>query len=124
MSWRDSNGSTTYGVDKLDLSAKYSGAYLTTRIIMTDRMTLLNYNVINIAYRSLPTNTTFNISAKVNNGSMTAFSAGDCTDDIMRQIFVTEVDINNATKVQVKIAPTVSGNTAPEIEAFEILLNN
>lgn len=123
VSWRDTNTGTTYGIDKLDLSAKYGGAYLTTRAIMVDRFSFMKYGLVNIAYRLLPTNTTFTVSAKVNNGSMTAFSAGDCNDDTQRAIFATKIDINDATKVQIKIAPSISANTAPEIEAFEVVVN-
>ena len=123
VSWKDTNGSTTYGVDKLDLSEKYSGAYLTTRVIMADRFVLLNFNVINIGYRSLPTDTGFTISKKVNSGSFEVIDSGDCNDDTQRKVYMTEVDINDATTVQIKIAITVSSNTAPEIEAFEVVVN-
>lgn len=123
VTWKDTNGGTSYGVDILDLSNKYSAAYLTTRVIMADRMAFLNYNVVNIGYRTLPANTTFGISKKVNGGAMTAIVAGDCTDDVQRKIFMTSIDINDATTLQVKIAPTVSANTAPEIEAFEVVVN-
>ena len=123
VTWKDTTTGTVYGVDKLDLSNKYSGAYLTTRVIMADRMTLLNYNVINIAYRTLPTNTTFAIAKKVNNGSFEVIDAGDCSNDTQRNIYMTEVDINDATTVQIKITPSVSVNTAPEIEAIEVVLN-
>jgi len=122
--WKDTTTGTVYGVDKLDLTLKYTNAYMTTRAIMANRFALLNYNVVNIAYRTLPANTTFTISAKVNGGSMTAFTTGEVQDDTMRQIFSTEVNIDDATKVQVKIAPTVSGNTAPELEEFEVNVNN
>jgi hypothetical protein len=123
VSWKDTNSGTVYGVDKLDLSAKYSGAYLMTRIMMADRFALLNYNVVNIAYRSLPENTTFTVSKKVNNGSLVAFDVSECENDIIRNIFATEIDISDATTVQIKIAPTVSSNNAPEIEAFEVVVN-
>lgn len=123
VAWKDTNSGTTYGVDKLDLAAKYAAPYLTTRVIMADRMNLLNYSLVNIGYRSLPASTTFTISAKKNNGSMTAISAGDCKDDVQRNIFMSQVDINDAATLQVKIAPSVSGNTAPEIEAIEINVN-
>lgn len=119
VTWKDG---VTYGVDKLDLSNKYSGAYMTTRNIMVDRMTSLNYGVINIANRLLPSGTTFNVYKKVNHaGSFTQIT--ETQKDDLRKIFTTEVDINNANILQVKIAPTVSGNNAPEIEAFDVMLN-
>lgn len=122
VSWKDTNSGTVYGVDKLDLSNKYAAAYFITRVMMLDRTALLTYGVVNIGYRTLPENTTFTISAKKNNGSMTAISAGDCTDDTMRNVFMSEVDAGEATSAQIKIAPSVSGNNAPEIEAVEIIV--
>jgi hypothetical protein len=123
VTWKDTTTGTVYGVDKMDLEAKYAGAYLMTRVMMADRFALLTYNLVNIAYRTLPANTTFTVSKKVNDGSIVAFDAGDCQDDVQRKIFSTEVNIDDATTVQIKIAPTVSTNSAPEIEGFEVVVN-
>lgn len=122
VSWKDNNSGTTYGVDKLDLNNKYPSPFITTRVIMVDRMTLLNYNVVNIGYRTL-NGQSFIIYKKVNNGTTDAIDSNDCQDDSDRNIFMSEIDINNATTLQVKVSPTVSGNNAPEIEAIEINVN-
>jgi hypothetical protein len=119
VTWKDG---VTYGVDKLDLALKYSGAYMTTRNIMVDRMTSLNYGVINIAHRLLPAGTLFNVYKKVNHASSFTQITDTQVNDL-NKIFTTEVDINNANILQVKIAPTVSGNTAPEMESFDVMLN-
>ena len=130
VSWKDTTPAvggtpqTLYGVDIMDLTKKYSGAFMTTRMIMADRFSLLTYNVVNIGYRLLPTSTTFTISKKINGGVWESLGTVDCSDDTDRKIFCTEVDINDATTVQIKIAPTIKNNTAPEIEAFELLVNS
>lgn len=121
--WKDTTTGTVYGVDKLDLSLKYATPFITTRVIMADRMTLLNYNVVNIAYRSMPTGTGIKIYKKVNNVGFDEIIGTDCSNDIDRNIYMTEVDINNATSCQVKIMPQVTANLAPEIESFEVVLN-
>lgn len=123
VSWKDTTSGTVYGVDKLDLTLKYPSAYLVTRVIMAERMVSLNYNVVNIAYRLLPTSTLFTISKKVNSGAYVVFDVADCQDDTMRNMYMTKVDINDATTVQVKIAITTSLNTAPEIEVFQLVVN-
>lgn len=124
VTWKDTNnGTTTYGVDKYDFTKKYTGAFMTTRVIMVDRMFLLNYNVINVAYRSLPENTYFEIYRKVNNGAFEKFENAEVSNDTMRNIYMTEIDINNATTAQVRIKPIVVDNNAPEIEMFEVVIN-
>jgi len=123
VTWKDTTTGTVYGVDKLDLSLKYPSPYVTTRIMMNSRILMQNYNVVNVGYRLLPTNTVINIYKKVNYGSFTLIDPTDCSVDTDRNVVMSEVDINNATTVQVKIAPTVSGNTAPEIDYFEVLIN-
>ncbi len=123
VSWKDTTTGTVYGVDRLDLTLKYSGAYMTTRVIMTDRMSLLNYTQVEVGYRTMPDPTTFTISKIVNNATISPFSAGECLNDSDRNVFRTNVNIDNAATLQIKIAPTVSVNLAPEIELFEVNVN-
>jgi hypothetical protein len=123
VSWKDTNSGTTYGIDKLDLSAKYSGAYMTTRVTIADRYSLITFSTVDIGYRTLPVNTTFTVSKNVNGAGFSAFDAGDCSDDTQRKVFSTDIDVNDATTLQIKIAPTVSGNTAPEMEEFKVGVN-
>lgn len=118
VAWRDVSGN--FGVDVYDLTTKYASAYLITRVIMADRFNLLNYGVISVGYRTLPTNTTFTLSTKRNNGSFVAMTAGEVEKDVIKNVFRSKIDINDATTLQVKIAPSVSTNDAPEIEAIAI----
>lgn len=121
VAWKDTTSGTVYGVDVLDLTAKYSGAYFITRVITLAREKLLNYGVVNVPYRLKPTNTDIKIHSKINNGSMAEIT--DRLDDTGRQLVETKVDINEASKIQVKIEMTASANTAPEIESAIIDIN-
>lgn len=119
VSWKDTNGGTTYGVDILDLTAKATTAYLVTRVVMADRTKLLNYGLVNVAYRSLPTGTSFTVQKKVNTDA--AFSSAISGNvDTKRMLFATKVDINDAVRAQVKVNFVASANTAPEMEMTEV----
>lgn len=122
VSWKDTNGGTTYGVDILDLNNKASVAYFISRVIMANRTTLLNFGLVHTAYRSLPTGTSIEVRKKVN--ADTVF--GDAISgnvDAKRMIHSTKVDINDATRVQVKVSLVASGNDAPEVEMAEVNVN-
>lgn len=122
VSWKDTNGGTTYGVDILDLSAKATTAYFVTRVIMADRTTLLNYGLVHAAYRLLPTNTSITVQKKVN--SDTTFGSAITTAvDAKRLLTSTKVDINDAVRVQLKVNLVASANTAPELEVVEVNVN-
>lgn len=122
VSWKDTNGGTTYGVDVLDLTAKATLAYFVTRVIMADRTTLLNYSTVHAAYRSLPTGTSITVQKKVN--SDTSFgSAITAKVDAKRLLTSTSVDINDAVRVQLKVSLVASANTAPELELAEVNIN-
>ena len=122
VSWKDSTDpeSIVYGVDILDLTKKYTGAFMSSRVIMADRFSLLNYTLVEIGHKGLPEDTSFTISKKVNHGDWEAIAEADCSNDSDRDIFSTDVDINEATTVQIKIAPVVDENNAPEIEALRL----
>jgi len=119
VSWKDTNGSTTYGVDILDLTAKATLAYFTTRVIMADRTKLLNYGLVNVAYRSLPTGTSLSVQKKVNADSSFGTAIG-ARVDTKRMILATEVDVNDAVRVQLKVNLVASANLAPEVEMAEV----
>lgn len=126
VTWKDNTVPATpvYGVDKLDLTKKYTGAYMSTRAIMVDRYQLLNYKDVNIAYRKLPDNTGFSIFKKVNSESYEEIIEAECNNDTDRKIYSTDIDINDATNLQIKIKSNVSNNDAPEIEMFEVNVND
>jgi len=122
VGWKDTTGGTTYGVDVLDLTAKATVAYFVTRVIMADRTSLLNYGLVQSCYRLLPANTSIEVRKKVN--ADTVFSSAITSKvDTKRMLVATSVDINDATRAQVKTSLIASGNTAPEIEVVEIGVN-
>jgi hypothetical protein len=120
VAWKDTTSGTVYGVDKLDLSNKYNGAYFTTRYIMPSRSRDTNYPGAYVGYRTLPANTDIVISASLNGE---AFGVVASVDDVQRTIKETTEELGDTTKLQVKISTTASGNTAPEIEEGGILVN-
>lgn len=86
---------------------------------MADRTKLLNYGLVNVAYRSLPTGTSFTVQKKVNTDA--AFSTAISGKvDAKRMLFATAVDINDAVRAQVKVNFVASANTAPEMEMAEV----
>jgi len=117
VSWKDSNGGTSYGVDKVDWSNKRSGAYFETRVITTDRMNAKNMK-LKIAYRSLPANTSITLQKKINNGAYTNVTL---LNEALKSYYSTDVNVSDANTAQFKITMVGSGNNAPEIEAVEIV---
>lgn len=119
VSWKDTTTGTVYGVDVLDLTAKVPAAYFVTRVIMANRSELLTYGLVNAGYRSMPENTSIDIHKKIN--ADTSFgTAITSKTDAVRMIEATSVDINSATRVQIKTVLNASGNNAPELEVVEI----
>lgn len=114
VSWKDTNSGTVYGVDELDLSNKFSGAYFITRVIMVEREKLSNYKGVDVPYRLLPDDTTIAIEAKMNHGSFVAYASVADTD---RNVQAAQVDLSEGSTTQVKVLTTADGNNAPEIEA-------
>lgn len=122
VAWKDTTSGTAYGVDVLDLTAKYASAYLTSRVIATDRTRLENFGTAYVPYRLLPTSTAIKIHAKKNNGTMDEIT--DKEDDTDRAMVATTVDVGEATKVQLKVELNASGNNAPEIEGAFLHLHD
>jgi hypothetical protein len=122
--WKDSNGTPSYGVDKLDQNNKYGSAYFETREISVARSERKDFSV-DVYYRSLPEGTSITLQAKINNGTWKTVSdipGLELTPDAANNRLFTKVDIK-ATTVQFRIVTTVSGNSAPEIESVSILFH-
>ena len=115
VSWKDG---TTYGVDKLDVSNKYTGAYFESRLIMLDRANQSDA-VIRACYRSLPAGT--NITIKIKKNHATDWSSALTTrTDTTRKTIETATKIGAYNTLEIRIDFTVSGNDAPELERVEI----
>ncbi len=120
VSWNDTNAAT-FGIDKLDWSNKYTAPYFETRLLTISHefLDMFDNFIVNLA-QTLPTGTQVNVSYKINNGSYVAWSwNSDTLSDVDRNQAITTRRIDART-LQVKVAPTVSGNNAPMIENFLI----
>lgn len=114
VSWK--NGSS-YGVDRLDTTAKYGSPYMRTRLIMKDRRERVELGQCDVAYASLPESTDIIIKRSLDGG---AFAEVESVKDAKRLVKSTKVDIGECIKAQIEISCTVSGNNAPEIEGFYV----
>jgi hypothetical protein len=116
VSWKDG---TTYGVDKLDNTAKYDSAYIETRNIQPDRGNLSKVGKIKVYYRTIPTGTSIEIWKASNYGAYDV-AAMATKIDTKRKYVETTIDITDIVNLQIKVKPIVSANLAPEIEGIEI----
>lgn len=114
VSWKSGS---TYGIDKLDVTAKYSGAYFTTRWAMIDRREPLNFGQADVAYAALPDNTDITI-AKQFDADADFGSPVTTMKDTIRMLKSTKESLGDAVRGRLKVATTASANTAPEIEAL------
>jgi len=112
VSWQ--NGST-FGIDKLDYSAKYGSAYLETLRITPDAVGSVQTARVFANYQSLPAGTTITFSYKENNAASYVDLA--TVNDTEGKRLYAELTIE-ARVYQFKAAIAVSTNDAP---VFELL---
>lgn len=116
ISWKDG---TTYGIDKLDLTAKYSGAYIESRWAMADRREPMAFGQFDVAYALLPDNTDIKLYKQFDNDS--AFGTEiTSVKDATRMLKSSTTALGDAVRGRFKVATTASANTAPELEAVYI----
>jgi hypothetical protein len=115
------NGST-YGVDRLDATAKLSGAYFETMIMIVDRDELANFSEAQIALAKrslggeiLPTNTDITMYLSKNYGLYTEAITKQVDTD--RNMVTSKDEATEFTTLQLKVKVTTSGNSAPLIES-------
>jgi hypothetical protein len=110
IAWKDGS---TYGVDAIDWSNKYTGAYVTTLVMGGDRQSSKTFNEYVIGYKNKPANTDVALSYYKNySASDVAITMRDETDYSK----ITAIQDFEAGVVQFKLAFTVSGNDAPEVD--------
>jgi hypothetical protein len=115
VSWKDTTGGTTYGVDVLDLSNKLATAWFTTRVFMPARTKVVRHGLLEAAYRTLPASTGISFYKKMNAEASFSEITSKHTD-ARRMVVSTKVDINEASRGQVKTVLTSNANDAPEVE--------
>lgn len=115
VAWKDG---TTYGVDKVDNTAKYDTAYLESRMMLFDRKNNSTIKEIRVYYRTLPANTDVEIYASVN---YAAYALQTSTNDTDRKCIYMKNHIPDVYALQVKPVFQTNSNDAPEVEAIEIV---
>ena len=118
VAWKDNSGGGAVGVDVLDTANKFTGAYIKSRVVKTDRKMKSNYGVAHAFYRSLPAST--DIALKyIKNHNEAGIVTMDKKNDADRLMIVSDDDIGEASTIQFRADITVNVNDAPEIEGFE-----
>lgn len=118
VSWYDSASGGSYGVDQLDLTAKYTSGWISTRVSLFDRIVTSTYGFLSAAYRTMPTGTSVKMYSKRNHGSYVEKT--DVVVDTDRLIAQTKTIAGEANAFQAKFELIGSGNDSPEIELFDI----
>ena len=115
VAWKDSD---TYGVDKLDWSAKYASAYLETMMLAQDKRDILKtLSKVSAFYNSLPANTGITFSYKINNDSYVEMTS--ITNSVLNEVFA-NLTVPDIGSLQIKASFTISGNNAPVIEGLGV----
>lgn len=121
VSWKNSAPyAPTYGVDKLNWSAKLTLAYFETRVMALEREKYSNFSKYIATYASMPASCSLSFSYNKNYAGYVAFT--NEIDDTERNV-VTVDEVVEATTLQFKVAATVSSNTAPEIESSAVIVS-
>jgi len=108
----------SYGADKLDYTAKYASAYLTTRVLGSDRVISKSFKKYWVSYKSKPTNTDITLSYIKNyQTTPTTLTTRVKTDEGQLE---SHLQLDTGT-LQLKLAFTVSGDSAPEVEEIAAL---
>lgn len=108
VAWKDGS---TYGIDKVDTSAKFNGAYYETRIIKIDPSNKKEFSA-EIFYRDIPASTDITLFASIDHG---AYSEVTLKTDSIHKKKYNQVMVKGST-VQFKVVTSSNGNNAPEIE--------
>lgn len=117
VAWKEGSN---YGVDKLDYSAKYAGAYVETMMLAQDKRDVLKtLRKVSALYETLPSGTSITFSYKINHGSYVVMTSVD--DTILQEVFA-ELDVGEIGALQIKVSFGVSSNDAPTVEALAMEL--
>ena len=117
VAWKSGS---SYGVDKIDYTAKYASAYFETTMLFQDQREILEtLREVSAYYDSLPASTGITISYSVNAAAYVAMTS--TTDAIINRV-KTDGGPDSIGSLQLKVAFTVSSNSAPVMEALEAIL--
>lgn len=111
---------TTFGVDKIDYTAKYSGAYLETMILNPEKRGVSKtLGQVSAYYNSLPASTGVTFSYSINGAAYVAMTS--VTNTVLSEIFA-KLRVPNVGSLQIKMAFTTSSNSTPVIEGIDVTL--
>ena|SRR3990167_7862917 len=112
VAWK--NGAS-YGVDKIDYTAKYASAYFETRMLLQDRRDLVKtLREVSAFYNSLPAGTAITFSYSVNGAAYVAMTS--VTDSVLARVYA-QLSVAEIGSLQIKVEFTVSSNSAPVLES-------
>lgn len=119
-SWKDTNGTPAYGVDKLDTSNKLEKGYFDTRAVYLGRTLQDVYTEFNANYKTVPSGTNIKMYHNLNHaGSYTELS--ETVQDASRLTYICEQKLESVI-AQFRVELNTSSNDAPELESFIIKL--
>jgi len=115
VAWKSGS---SYGVDKIDYSNKYASAYFETKKLEQSRRDIVKtLQSVSAYYDSLPASTGITFYYDVNNAGYVAMTS--VTDSKLARVYA-DLSVPDVGSLQIKVAFTVSSNSAPVLEALGI----
>ena len=115
VAWK--NGSS-YGIDKIDYTAKYGSAYIETMMLnQSQRDVIKTLANVSAFYNSLPASTGITFSYSVNGAVYVAMTS--VTNSFINEVRA-QLSVGSIGSLQIKMAFTVSSNSAPTVEAIGV----
>jgi len=120
ISWKDTTGGTTYGVDAIDFTAKVNGVYETT-ILGSNAMGEqgMNFKSLTINMEALPTSCSVGLKYRKNGATSWSGSETINTTNATRHKFTQGFEINART-IEFQLTLTSSGTSTPKINSILI----
>ena len=115
VSWKSGS---SYGVDKIDYTAKYASAYFeTTMLFQSQRDIMKTLREVSAFYNSLPASTGITFSYSINGAAYVTMTS--VTDSFLNRVKA-ELSVTEIGSLQIKVAFTISSNSAPVMEALGV----
>lgn len=121
VTWRDDNGTPSYGVDLVSLTVKAT-AHFVTRVMTITRQAASEWGLAYAGYRLLPASTEIKFYSDVNHAGFG--SALATTPDEERLVVETDAGIGDANTLKMKTELVPNNNDAPEVEVAIFELND
>ena len=118
VAWKDSTGAAAYGVDAIDWSNKYASAYFETMMLFQDQRDIVK-TLANVSafYNSLPASTGITFSYSINGAAYVEMTS--VTNSDLNEVRA-QLSVGGVGSLQIKVAFTVSSNSAPVVEAIGV----